>query len=78
VNLYTAHDVAIALVGQRIREWRARRSYGQSELARAIGISPNALWRIERGQHQPRPAHLRKIAEVLGVSIEELRGLTDA
>jgi len=59
-------------VGQRIREVREQKSYGQAELARAVGITATSLWAIEAGRHVPRPATLRKIAERLGVSIERL------
>jgi len=59
-------------VGQRIRELRERKAYGQAELARAVGITPTSLWAIEAGRHAPRPATLRKIAQHLGVAIEEL------
>lgn len=59
-------------VGEKIRDCRERKSYGQAELARLVGISANALWRIETGMHNPRPATLRKIAEAMQVPIEEL------
>jgi transcriptional regulator with XRE-family HTH domain len=61
-------------MAERIKELRERRSYGQAELARLAGISPNALWRIESGMHEPRPVTVRKIAEALGVDVEILTG----
>jgi transcriptional regulator with XRE-family HTH domain len=65
-------------VGERIKEARERKAYGQAELARAIGITPTSLWAIEAGRHTPRPATLRKIADVLGVPVEELTTDTKA
>jgi transcriptional regulator with XRE-family HTH domain len=62
----------MSTVGERIREARERKAYGQAELARAIGVTPTSLWAIESGRHAPRPATLRKIAQALGVPIEEL------
>jgi transcriptional regulator with XRE-family HTH domain len=59
-------------MGERIRELRERKAYGQAELARAVGLTPTSLWAIEAGRHAPRPATLRKIAEALGVPVEEL------
>jgi DNA-binding XRE family transcriptional regulator len=59
-------------VGQRIKAVRERKAYGQAELARAVGITPTSMWAIEAGKHAPRPATLRKIAQVLGVPVEEL------
>lgn len=61
-------------MGERIRSARERKSWGQAELARAVGIVPNTLWKIEQGKHNPRPATLRKIAEVLSVELSELTG----
>jgi DNA-binding Xre family transcriptional regulator len=56
-----------------IVSWRQRRNMSQSELARAVGISPPALCRIEhssgfRGRKETR----EKIAAVLNVSEELL------
>jgi len=62
----------MATIGERIRDWRARRSYGQAELARAVGITPNTLYRIETEGRTPRPATIRKIADILQVSVENL------
>lgn len=58
--------------GQRIRELRERKAYGQAELARLVGITGTSMWAIEAGRHAPRPATLRKIAAVLDVPIEHL------
>jgi transcriptional regulator with XRE-family HTH domain len=62
----------VSTLSERIREARERKAYGQAELARAIGMTPTSLWAIEAGRHVPRPATLRKIADVLGVPVEEL------
>jgi len=59
-------------VGQRIRAARERKAYGQAEVARGVGITPTSLWAIEAGRHAPRPATLRKIAQFLGVPVEDL------
>ena len=66
-------------IGERIKAAREAKVWGQAELARAAGISPNTLWRIESGQHAPRPATIRRIAETLGVEPGELvRGAEDS
>lgn len=59
-------------VGQNIKKWRERRFYSQAELARLVGISANSIYRIEKETYNPRPQTVRKIAEVLAVSLEEL------
>lgn len=60
--------------GERIKTARERKVWGQAELARAAGLSPNTLYRIEVGDHAPRPATIRKIAEALGIDPADLLG----
>jgi transcriptional regulator with XRE-family HTH domain len=59
-------------IGERIKAARIRKVMGQAELARAAGISPVTLFRIETGAHTPRPVTIRKIAAALGVDAAEL------
>ncbi len=65
-------DCLMSDVGARIKAARERAVYGQAELARAAGITPNALWQIEKGLRDPRPATIRKLAEALGVPPHDL------
>jgi transcriptional regulator with XRE-family HTH domain len=58
--------------GERIKAAREKASWGQAELAREVGMTPNGLWHIEKGLRNPRPATVRKIAEVLGIPVPEL------
>ena len=62
----------MSATGERIRQARERAVWGQADLARAAGISVAGLWQIEHGQREPRPATIRKIAAVLGISPAEL------
>jgi transcriptional regulator with XRE-family HTH domain len=55
-------------LGHRIKQARAAFPYSQRELAELVALSYAQLNRIERGHSVPRPATVRKIAEVLGVS----------
>ena len=59
-------------IGQRIRAMRERKVWGQAELARKAGIAVNTLYRIEAAHHTPRPPTIRKLAEALGMTPEEL------
>lgn len=65
-------------VGERIKAVRESKVWGQAELARKAGISPNTLYRIENGTHQPRPITIRKLAEALGVDPARLAGVAPA
>lgn len=60
--------------GYNIRRVRERRGYDQAELARMVGISASALWKVENEDRTPRGPTLRKLAEVLSVDPSELRG----
>lgn len=59
-------------IGPRIRHARERAVLSQGEFAQRVGISQNALSRIETGHSRPRMATIRKIAEALGVPPTQL------
>lgn len=51
---------------------RLSQGWSQAELARRAGTSQSYVARLERGQIDPQLSTLRKLASVLGVSIEVL------
>jgi transcriptional regulator with XRE-family HTH domain len=59
--------------GKRIRKLRELRELSQDEAGRAAGVTPRAWQEWEAGGGM-KPASVRKAAEVLGVSVEEIRG----
>lgn len=56
----------------RLREWRQRRLLTQVELAERIGVSVGTINRIERGVHRPRLSTIRRLAEALDLSPDDL------
>lgn len=64
-------------LGDRIRWARLRRRLTQTELARDIHISTNAMNQIERNMTDPRASRVTAIAKKLGVSTDYLLGLSD-
>jgi len=54
-------------VGARIRATRLARGMKMAELARAAGLSPSAISRIERDERDPVTATLAQVARALGV-----------
>ncbi len=56
-------------VGNRLRQLRQERDMSMRSLARASGLSTNALSMIERGRTSPSVSTLYKISEALGVPI---------
>jgi transcriptional regulator with XRE-family HTH domain len=51
---------------------RKAKRISQEELAEAVGLSTSQISRFERGTREPRAEDVRKIAEVLGLSIASL------
>ncbi|GIN58016.1 transcriptional regulator [Lederbergia ruris] len=58
--------------GRRIRAFRKLKGFTQERLAESLGVSVSVFGEIERGTRLPTDHMLRKISEVLGVSVEEL------
>lgn len=61
-------------IARRIRAFRKLKGLTQLELSEKVNISIAVIGSIERGTRVPEVRVLRAIAEVLGVSIEELKG----
>jgi DNA-binding XRE family transcriptional regulator len=57
-----------------LRKVRRYREIGQVELADKVGVSVATLALIEQGRRDPKLSIVLKIAEVLGVTIDELTG----
>lgn len=55
-----------------IRRFRELRALSQRDLAALAKLSVTTVNRIESGQHKPMPRTVRKLAEALGVTPEEL------
>ena len=60
----------------RIKEERLRLEINQAQLARKAVITPAAVSQIEKGLRTPSIPVLKKIANVLGVSMDYLSGAT--
>ena len=59
-------------VGQRIKAAREKKKMTQEDLAASIDISPTHVSVIERGPKIPRMDNVVAIANVLGVSADDL------
>jgi transcriptional regulator with XRE-family HTH domain len=53
-------------IGRQILESRTESGIGRTELARAVGIDPSYLWKVETGNAQPSLDVLISIAAALG------------
>jgi ribosome-binding protein aMBF1 (putative translation factor) len=55
-----------------IKAWREYFRLTQAELASKAGMKQSALARLESGNASPRKATLSKLAEALGITVEQL------
>ena len=63
-------------LGQRIRQLRKARDWTQQELAERAGLDYKYVGAIERGERNIALKNIEKIAQGLGITLEELvRGL---
>lgn len=60
-----------AFVGSRIKEYRKRMKYTQKDLGDRIGVKHNTISSYEKGTNEPEQEILFKLADVLGVSIND-------
>ena len=60
------------VVGRRIRELRTKQGMNLEVLARAIERAPSQVSAIENGKRTPPIQQLQKIAQALGVTLNQL------
>lgn len=60
--------------GEIIREKRENKGMTQGELAEAVGVTRPMIVQIERGSKTPNMVLGGLIADVLGCTLDELRG----
>lgn len=66
-------------LGERIAQLRKEKGLKQDELAEMLGITPQAISKWENDQTCPDISLLPKLAEILGVTVDELlSGKTEA
>lgn len=60
------------ILGKRIQQERKKRGLTQEKLAEGVGVSNNFISYIESGKKAASLKTIKKIADVLGVSVHEL------
>lgn len=65
-------------IGNRIRKYRKRYGYTQEELGLSIDTSGSYISNIERAVKKPSLENLADIAEVLGVTLNDLVSSSEA
>ena len=56
-------------IARQLIAFRIEHGLSQAELARRCGVSQPAIARLERGEHEPRLATLRRIAHALDADL---------
>lgn len=56
-------------IAQQLVAFRTESGLSQAELARRCGVSQPAIARLERGEHEPRLATLRRVAHALDANL---------
>lgn len=56
-------------IGNKIQNYRKLKGMTQAELSKSSGIYLTTIKKYERGERNPKPDQLLKIAEALGISI---------
>jgi class 3 adenylate cyclase len=64
-------------LGGKIRAQREKRGLKQQDIANALGISPQAVSKWERGENAPDIGVLKPLARLLGVSADYLLSVND-
>lgn len=58
--------------GKKLHTLRKQRGISQTELAASLSVQQSYVGKLERGERIPNVAMLRKIAELFGVSFDQL------
>ncbi len=66
------HSDANQLVALNIRRLLARLGWRYDDLVEASGLDERTIRRLVRGETEPRPGTIHKLAEALGVATDEL------
>ena len=62
----------VVQIGNRIRKFRIERGLSQKEMAKLTGIPYSTYSNYENNNREPNLAQLRKIANILGISPQNL------
>ena len=60
------------MIRNRIKEYRARHNMKQEELAKLVGVRRETIGNLEKGRYNPSLVLAWNIAQVFGVSSEEI------
>lgn len=68
---------SLPVICEQVRKYRIRNNMEQKALAKALGITANAVSNWEVGRSRPDIALIPQLCEILGISFYELYGMKD-
>ena len=60
------------MLSKNIKELRTENGLTQAQLAESIGVTQGAVYFWEKGVNEPTAGYLIKMAELFGISVDEL------
>ena len=60
------------MLGEKIKKYREEKKMTQAEVAEVLGVKPATISKYEAGTLEPNIESLKKLAELFGVSVDEL------
>ena len=60
------------MLGEKIKKYREEKKMTQMEVAEVLGVKPATISKYEAGALEPNIESLKKLAELFGVSVDEL------
>ena len=67
----------LPVICEQVRKYRIQKNMEQKALAKALGITANAVSNWEQGRSRPDVALIPQLCEILGISFYEIYGLQD-
>ncbi|MBQ9461183.1 MAG: helix-turn-helix transcriptional regulator [Clostridia bacterium] len=55
-----------------LKEYRVKKGYTQTQIAEALGVTPVCITQWESGVRRPNVVMLKKLAELLGCTADDL------
>ena len=60
------------MLGEKIKKYREEKKMTQVEVAEVLGVKPATISKYEAGTLEPNIESLKKLAELFGISVDEL------
>ena len=60
-----------------LKQLRERQAFRQVDVASRCNVAVQTVYAWEKGQSQPRPPHIRALAEMYGVTVAEIKAAID-